>query len=203
MRNDNYKEITTAKIGIYKEKGSKFISYAFPTYSKEQVKKRLEEVKLLEHTAQHYCYAYILHSDKSAQRTNDDGEPSSTAGKPILGQIMSNNLTNTLIIVARYFGGNKLGVPGLIHAYKTAAADAISKTLFTIKTIKKEYEVSFKYPQMNDVMRIIKEHNLELICTDFKIECKLIFTVSINKADAIIKSLQRNHELTIKYIKTI
>ena len=122
-----YKEIESSTRVIYKEKGSKFIAYTFPVYSEEQVKKKLKEIAALENTAQHHCYAYILHADKSDQRANDDGEPSSTAGKPILRQILANDLTNTLIIVARYFGGVKLGASGLFHAYKTAAADAISQ----------------------------------------------------------------------------
>ena len=203
MLDYNYKEIKSPTKGSYKEKGSKFIAYTFPVYSEEQVKEKLKEIAALENTARHHCYAYILHPDKSDQRANDDGEPSSTAGKPILRQILSNDLTNTLIVVARYFGGIKLGVPGLIHAYKTAAADAISQAIIIKKTIKEEYEVSFKYHQMNNVMRIVKEHALEVINTDFQIECKLIFAVAKNKASIIVNTFQQNHELTIKYIKTI
>jgi len=154
MFSDTYKEIKNPIKGLYKEKGSKFISYLFPVYSEEEVKEKLEEIRKKEHAARHHCYAYILNSDKSAQRANDDGEPSSTAGKPILGQILSNNLTNILIVVVRYFGGVKLGVPGLIRSYKTAAADAISQGIFITKTIKEQYKVSFKYSQMNDVMNI-------------------------------------------------
>ena len=203
MLDYNYQEIKSPTRGTYKEKGSKFIAYAFAVYSEEQVKEKLKEIAALENTARHHCYAYILHPDKSDQRANDDGEPSSTAGKPILRQILSNDLTNTLIVVARYFGGIKLGVPGLIHAYKTAAADAISQATIIKKTIQEEYEVSFKYPQMNNVMRIVKEHALEVIITDFQIECKLIFAVAKNKASIIVNTFQQNHELTIKYLKTI
>ena len=201
MLDDNYKEIKFPKTGLYKEKGSKFIAYAFPVYCEEHVKERIEEVKRLEYAAQHYCYAYILYPDKSVQKVSDDREPSSTAGRPILGQILSNDLTNILIIVTRYFGGVKLGTSGLIHAYKTAAYDAISQTVSVIKTMKEEYEVSFKYPQMNDVMRIVKEHDLEVVNTDFQIECKLILLVAKNKVDMIVTTLHRNHKLTIKHIK--
>ena len=136
MFDDTYKEVKTHTTGIYKEKGSKFIAYAYPVYSEEQAKEKLEEVKKLEHSARHHCYAYVLHADKSAWRANDDGEPSSTVGKPILGQIQSNDLTNILIVVVRYFGGVKLGVPGLIRSYKTAAFAAISEAEILIKTIK-------------------------------------------------------------------
>ena len=203
MLNDTYKEIKNPTTGLYKEKGSRFISYLFPVYSEEEVKEKLEEVKKLEHAARHHCYAYILDPDKSSQRANDDGEPSSTAGRPILGQIKSNDLTNILIIVVRYFGGVKLGVPGLIRSYKTAAADAISQGVFITKTIKEQYKVSFKYSQMNDVMRLIKEHELEVVNTDFQIDCNLIFAVAKNKADSVVETFKKNHKLKVKYLRTV
>jgi len=203
MIEDKYKEVKIHTTGIYKEKGSKFIAYSYPVYSEEEVKEKLEEVRKLEHSARHYCYAYILYPDKSAQRANDDGEPSSTAGKPILGQILSNDLTNILIVVVRYFGGVKLGVPGLIRSYKTAAAEAILEATIITKTIKEQYEVSFKYPQMNDVMRLIKEYDLEVVNTDFQIDCKLIFAVPKSKANDIVDTFKKNHELIIKYLKTV
>ena len=203
MFNDTYKEIKTPTTGLHKEKGSRFISYLFPVYSEQEVKKRLEEVKKIEHSARHHCYAYIINPDKSLQRANDDGEPSFTAGKQILGQIQSNNLTNILIIVVRYFGGIKLGVTGLIRSYKTAAADSISQGIFVTKTIKEQYKVSFKYPLMNDVMRLIKEHNLEIINIDFQIDCNLIFAVPKSKDDNVVETFKKNHELKIKYLKTV
>lgn len=202
MFEDKYKEIKSPTTGIYKEKGSKFIAYAFAVYSEKDIKERLEEVKKIEYAARHHCYAYILNPDKSAQRANDDGEPSSTAGKPILGQILSNDLTNTLIIVVRYFGGVKLGVPGLIRSYKTAAIDAISNAEIIVKTIKEQYEVAFQYPQMNDVMRLVKEFDLEVINTDFQIECKLIFAVPKSKSNVVEDAFKKNHEIKIKYLKT-
>ena len=200
---DKYKEVKKNTTGIYKEKGSKFIAYSYPVYSEEEVKEKLEEVRKLEHSARHYCYAYILNPDKSAQRANDDGEPSSTAGKPILGQILSNDLTNILVVVVRYFGGVKLGVTGLIRSYKTAAAEAILEATIITKTIKEQYEVSFKYPQMNDVMRLIKEYDLEVVNTDFQIDCKLIFAVPKSKANDVVDTFKKNHELRIDNIKTI
>ena len=195
---DTYKEVKIHTTGIYKEKGSKFIAYSYPVYSEEEIKEKLEIVKKLEHSARHYCYAYILNPDKSAQRANDDGEPSSTAGKPILGQILSNDLTNILIVVVRYFGGVKLGVPGLIRSYKTAAAEAIQEATIVTKTIKEQYKVSFKYPQMNNVMRLVKEYDLEVINTDFQIDCKLIFAVPKSKANDVVDTFKKNHELNIK-----
>ena len=203
MFSDKYKEIKSATTGVYKEKGSKFIAYSFPVHSEENVKEKLEEVKKLEHSARHHCYAYILNPDKSAQRANDDGEPSSTAGKPILGQILSNDLTNILIVVVRYFGGVKLGVPGLIRSYKTAALDAISNSEIITKIIKEQFAVSFKYPQMNEVMRLVKEYNLEVVNTDFQIECNLIFAVAKSKSEEVVETFKKNYELTIKYLKTV
>jgi uncharacterized YigZ family protein len=203
MFNDTYKEIKNPTTGLYKEKGSRFISYLFPVYSEEEVKERLKEIRKKEHSARHHCYAYIINPDKSAQRVNDDGEPSSTAGKPIQGQISSNDLTNVLIVVVRYFGGVKLGVPGLIRSYKTAAATAISEAKILTKTIKKHYEVDFKYPQMNAVMQLVKKFDLEVVNTDSGIDCKLIFAVPRNKATTVANTFKKNYELSIKYIKTI
>ena len=200
---DTYKEIKNPTTGLYKEKGSKFIAYSYPVYSEQEVKERLEEVKKIEHSARHHCYAYIINPDKSLQRANDDGEPSSTAGKPILGQILSNDLTNILIIVVRYFGGVKLGVPGLIRSYKTASSDAITNATIITKTIKEHYEVSFKYPLMNNVMRLVKDFDLEVVNTDFQIDCNLIFAVPKSKADNVVETFKKNHEIKIKYLKTV
>ena len=203
MFSDKYKEIKSPSLGIYKEKGSKFIAYSYPVYSEQEAKERLEEVKKIEHSASHHCYAYVLHADKSAWRANDNGEPSSTAGKPILGQIQSNDLTNILIIVVRYFGGVKLGVPGLIRSYKTAASDAITNATIITKTIKEHYEVSFKYPLMNNVMRLVKDFDLEVVNTDFQIDCNLIFAVAKNKVDSVVETFKKNHKLKVKYLRTV
>ena len=203
MFNDTYKEIKNPTTGLYKEKGSRFISYLFPVYSEEEVKEKLEEIRKKEHSARHHCYAYLINPDKSVQRSNDDGEPSSTAGKPILRTIQSNDLTNILIVVVRYFGGVKLGVPGLIRSYKTAASDAISQGIFITKTIKEQYKIYFKYPLMNDVMRLVKEHDLEIVNTNFQIDCNLIFAIPKSKADNVVEIFKKNHKINIKYLKTI
>lgn len=202
MFDDNYNEIKSPSTGLYKEKGSRFISYIFPVHCLEDVKVKLDYVKKIEHSANHQCYAFVLNPDKSAQKTNDDGEPSSTAGKPILGQILSNDLTNTLIIVVRYFGGVKLGISGLIRSYKTAAAEAINNSEKIIKIIKEYYEINFKYSLMNDIMRIVKEYNLEIINTDFQLECKLIFAVQRSNADMVKSAFNKYHEIIIIYLKT-
>ena len=198
---NEYKEIKNIQKGIYKQKGSKFISYAFPVYTEQQVKKFIAEVKKIEYAARHHCYAYILNADKSAQRANDDGEPSFTAGRPILGQILSNNLTNILIVVARYFGGTKLGVPRLINAYKQASLDVITKSKVVTKIIKEYYEIIFSYNQINDVMRIIKEFNLEVINTNLQIECKIVLKVPKDKSVLILNAFKKKHELKIQSLK--
>ena len=200
---DTYHMPTNTSEGIYKEKGSKFIGYAFPVFSEEDVKERLEKVRKKEYAARHYCYAYTLHPDKSAWRANDDGEPTNTAGKPILGQIQSKDLTNILIVVVRYFGGIKLGVGGLITAYRAAAADALENISIEKRFVKEIYEVAFQYPQMNEVMRLVKDKSLEVVNQDFQIDCKLIFAIRKSQADAVVAAFKKNHELIIKYKKTI
>ena len=200
---DTYHMPTNTSEGLYKEKGSKFIAYAFPVFSEEDVKERLEEIRKKEYAARHHCYAYTLHPDKSAWRANDDGEPANTAGKPILGQILSKDLTNILIVVVRYFGGVKLGVGGLINAYRAAAADALENISIEKRFLKEIYEVAFQYPQMNEIMRLVKDKSLEVVNQDFQIDCKLIFAIRKSQADAVVAAFKKNHELTIKYQKTI
>jgi uncharacterized YigZ family protein len=200
---DSYNIPANASQGIYKAKGSKFVAYAFPVFSEDEIKKQLEKVRKKEYAARHYCYAYTLHPDKSLWRANDDGEPTNTAGKPILGQIQSKDLTNILIVVVRYFGGVKLGVGGLITAYKTAAGEALTNMTIEKRFVKEVYEVSFRYAQMNEVMRIIKEKALEVINQDFQIECKLVFAIRKSKAKIVMDSFSKKHELKIVYQKTI
>jgi len=200
---DSYLEVVGTAKGLYKDKGSKFIAYAFAVKTEEDVKQHLSEIKKLEYAARHHCYAYILHPDKSAQRDNDDGEPSNTAGKPILGQILSRELTNTLVVVVRYFGGVKLGVSGLITAYRNAASDALENISVEKRFVKDVYSLHFKYSEMNDVMRLVKEHSLEIIHQDFELECSLSFCVKKSQSEKIQSIFALYHLLTLKYLKTI
>ena len=199
---DTYHMPTNTSEGLYKEKGSKFIGYAFPVFSEEDVKERLKEVRK-KNTQQDTIAMLTPHPDKSAWRANDDGEPANTAGKPILGQIQSKDLTNILIVVVRYFGGVKLGVGGLITAYRAAAADALENISIEKRFVKEIYEVAFQYPQMNEVMRLVKDKSLEVVNQDFQIDCKLIFAIRKSQADAVVAAFKKNHELIIKYQKTI
>ncbi len=178
-----YKTIKTQSSGIYKEKGSKFLSFAFPITSVEQAKEIIQFHKKEYFDARHVCYAYILGNEYKTFRANDDGEPSGTAGRPILGQLNSHQLTDILIIVVRYFGGVLLGTGGLITAYKEAASDAITNTEIIEKTVKANISIRFDYTLLNDIMSICKQLNAEIINQQFDNECRLI--ISIDKADEV------------------
>lgn len=188
---DTYNTIELNSEGYFKDKGSKFYSYAFPVQSEEKIKYLISELKKEHHSARHHCYAWRLGTEEITFRTNDDGEPSSTAGKPILGQLLSFDVTNILVVVVRYFGGTLLGVSGLINAYRTAAAEALKNAEILTKTIEKKYELHFQYNVLNDVMNIIKNENLNVVTTKFEEDCRLIFSVrksEVEKAEEIFKN---------------
>lgn len=168
---DTYRTITALSEGIYTEKRSKFIAIALPVRTLEEVKLHLETYQKKYYDARHVCYAYMLGHERLNFRANDNGEPSGTAGKPILGQINSNELTDILIIVVRYFGGIKLGTSGLIVAYKAAAAEAISNATIIEKTVDDDVTVAFEYPFMNDIMRIVKEEEPEILEQSYDMDC--------------------------------
>lgn len=200
---DTYKMISEPSSGEYKDKGSKFIAYAFPVLNEEEVKEDLAELRKKHYDARHHAYAYIIGTDKSSWRANDDGEPSGSSGKPIHGQLLSYDLTNTLIVVVRYFGGTKLGIPGLINAYRSAAKEAIEAAEIIEKKIEDIYELSFEYPDMNTVMKILKDENISPLTTDFQINCKLQFNVRQQDSARIYDQFKAIHTLKIAYIKTI
>ena len=200
---DSYQEVVASSEGLFKDKGSKFIAYAFHVKDEDKVKSRIAEIKKKEYAARHHCYAYILNPDKSAQRDSDDGEPSNTAGKPILGQLLSRELTNTLVVVVRYFGGTKLGVSGLITAYRAAASEALEDITIEKRFVKDVFTVYFKYPEMNNVMRMIKDNALEIINQDFELECALTFCVKKSQSEKIQSIFALNHLLTLEFKKTI
>jgi uncharacterized YigZ family protein len=168
---DTYKTITDLAEGLYTEKRSKFIAIAIPVRTLEEVKQHLEVYQKKYYDARHVCYAYMLGHERTNFRANDNGEPSGTAGKPILGQINSNELTDILVVVVRYFGGIKLGTSGLIQAYKAAAAEAIAAAEVIEKTVDDEVEVAFEYPFMNDVMRIVKEEEPQIVSQSYDMDC--------------------------------
>ena len=191
MFDDTYRTIAAPSEGLYKEKGSKFLAYAFPVASVEEVKTHLDDLRKKYFDARHHCYAYILGPTKDAYRVNDDGEPSGTGGRPIHGQLLSADLTNTLIVVVRYFGGILLGASGLANAYKAAARDAIANATIRECTIDVLYRLHFEYPLMNDVMRILKEQGLTPRNQVFELDCRLDVSVrqsqSVRAYDALAK----------------
>ncbi len=171
IQEDTYKTITGVAEGIYTEKRSKFIAIAIPVHTVEEIKQHLDTYQKKYYDARHVCYAYMLGHERKDFRANDNGEPSGTAGKPILGQINSNELTDILIIVVRYFGGIKLGTSGLIVAYKAAAAEAIANATIIEKTVDDDISVAFEYPFMNDIMRIVKEEEPEILEQSYDMDC--------------------------------
>ncbi|EFA44950.1 putative YigZ family protein [Hallella bergensis DSM 17361] len=175
--NDSYKTIQGTGEGYYTEKRSKFLAFAHHVESAEEVKKIVDGYRKKYYDARHCCYAYMLGADRSAYRANDDGEPSSTAGKPILGQINSKELTNILICVIRYYGGVNLGTGGLIVAYRTAAADAIAHCEIVERLVEEEVTFSFSYPMMNGVMRVVKDMDARIVAQKFELSCEVVLSI--------------------------
>ena len=197
---DAYRTIAHPAEGLYKEKGSKFIALAYPVHSEDEIKDTLTELRKQYYDARHHCYAYSLGADKSRYRANDDGEPNHSAGDPILGQIRSADLSNILVVVIRYFGGTKLGVSGLINAYKTATADALAnaEVLEAFETVL--LQARFGYPQMNDVMSLVKEYDLDVKEQDFALDCRLSFEVRRKLQNEITEKLEASEGITVEEI---
>lgn len=193
---DLYKTIAAPAEGLYKEKGSKFISLAYPVQSEGQIKEIVAELKDKFYDARHHCYAWMLGADKKNFRANDDGEPSSTAGRPILGQIQSNDLTNILIVVIRYFGGTKLGVSGLINAYREAAADALCHAEVVEKTVDGQIRICFSYLVLNDVMKIVKEENPEVLERNFELQCEMLLSIRQKDMENLKERLRQVDSMT-------
>lgn len=195
---DSFKTISSLSEGIYKEKGSKFLSFAIPVKDLAEIKPILDNYRKEYYDARHVCYAYMLGADRDTFRANDDGEPSGTAGRPILGQINSFELTNILVIVVRYFGGILLGTGGLITAYKEAAADAIRQAQIVDITVKNELTVRFEYPLMNEVMRIIKDYDAQIITQQFETGCMIQISISSKLADTVRAKLENIYGVNIE-----
>jgi uncharacterized YigZ family protein len=186
---DTYKTIESPAEGLFKDKGSKFIAYAFPVTTEEEIKDIINSIKKEHHAARHHCYAWRLGYEKLLLRANDDGEPSSTAGKPILGQIQAANLTDILIVVVRYFGGTLLGVSGLINAYKTAAAEVINQSKIVERLVEKRITVEFGYEVMNDVMKIFKDEKLPQLDPAFDLNCSIGTSIRLSEFERIANQL--------------
>jgi len=181
---DTYKTITKpSEEVLYKEKGSKFFGYAFPVVDEQEIKEHLDQLKKSHHNARHWCYAWQLGKKYELHRANDDGEPSNSAGMPIYGQLQSFDLTNVLVVVVRYFGGTKLGVGGLVQAYKTTAQSTLEASEIVERTIDDTFFLRFEYPEMNTVMRILKEENITLVKQKMDLSCE--FEIAVRQKDAL------------------
>jgi len=187
---DQYKIVKESGYGEYKEKGSKFLAYALPFKSESELLNCIEQIKKLHPKSRHFCYAYRLGKDGKVFRTNDDGEPSGTAGKPILGQIVKENLSDAIVIVARHFGGTKLGASGLIHAYKSAAKESLKTATIDIQKITSDYKLIFDYAQMGKIMEIVKKNQLEIGSKEFEESPSIILNLPKSEALRIIRSLK-------------
>lgn len=195
---DTYRTITKASEEVlFKDRNSKFFGYAFPVTHEEEIKQHLEELKKKHHSARHWCYAWQLGKDNFQFRANDDGEPSNSAGMPIYGQIQSFDVTNILVVVVRYFGGVKLGVGGLINAYRTAAQMSLEASNIVTRTIDTKFEVAFDYPEMNKVMRVIKENNLNVIDQMLELDCRIIISVRKKEAERIYEKFDATYKVKI------
>lgn len=177
QQTDTYLTLKDESEGLYKEKGSKFLAFAYPVRNESEIKEKLDQLRKKYYDARHHCYAYILGKNQSIFRANDDGEPNHSAGDPILGQIRSHQLSNVLIVVVRYFGGTKLGVGGLINAYKTAAADAIANNEIITAVLHERVRLDFEYLSMNEVMKLIKDYELQIIEQQFDNQCQIVLEV--------------------------
>ena len=198
MNEDVYRTIAASAEGIYTEKRSKFIAIALPVRTVDEVKALLEEYQKKYYDARHVCYAYMLGPQRKDFRANDNGEPSGTAGKPILGQINSNELTDILIIVVRYFGGIKLGTSGLIVAYKAAAAEALAAAEVVEKTVDECIRFWFEYPFMNDVMRVVKEEGPEIVEQDYDMDCRMTLRIRSSLMPRLQARLEKVETLRIE-----
>ena len=194
---DTYRTIRDLSEGYYTEKRSRFLSFALPVRTPDEVKTLIDAYRKKYYDARHVCWAYMLGPDRTTFRANDDGEPSSTAGKPILGQINSNNLTDILIIVVRYFGGIELGTSGLIVAYRTAAAEAIAAARIEERTVDETITITFEYPHLNSVMRIVKEDKPDVLTQSFELTCEMTLRIRQSRMDALKSRLLKVDSLRI------
>jgi uncharacterized YigZ family protein len=200
LKDDIYKTIEFPSEGIFKDKGSKFISYAYPVSDENSIKDIVQRIKKEHYSARHHCYAYRLGYAGENYRTNDDGEPSGTAGRPIHGQLLSKELSNILVVVVRYFGGTLLGVSGLINAYKCATIDAIANAEVVTKIIYKKFYLQFDYQIQNSVMRIIKDEHLEIVKSEYQMFCTLELLVRLQKMECVLDKFNKIEELKINEI---
>lgn len=199
---DTYKTISEKSESVFRDRGSKFIGYAFPLHTEDEVKGILQHIRSEHPKARHFCWALRLSPDRAVFRIQDDGEPSGTAGRPILNAMLSADVTNILIVVVRYFGGTLLGVPGLINAYKTAAVEAIKEAQVIEKTVNDIYEADFEYLAMNDVMKLLKDEQLSILKQRFDNQCNIRFEIRKANLNTVIAKMEKIEGLRLKYLYT-
>lgn len=199
--NDTYRTIDKEYTGYFKDKGSKFLSYAYPVKHEDDVKPIIQQLKKEHHSARHHCYAWRIGTTNIKTRANDDGEPSSTAGKPILGQLVSYGITNILVVVVRYFGGTLLGVSGLINAYKMATIDVLENAEIVEKIIEKSYRLCFEYPLLNTVMHHIKTLGVNILNTNFTESCELDFSVRLTDEKKVTEIFNELYGVQLKNLE--
>jgi len=197
MDTDVFLTIENLSEGFYSEKGSKFFSFAYPVSSEEEIKNIQQSLRKKYHNSRHQVYAFMLGPDKEFYRASDDGEPPNSSGMPVLGQIRSFNLTDILIIVVRYFGGTKLGIPGLINAYKNAAKDALEKAEIIKNFVTKDVELNFDYEEIAFVMKTLTDAKAKIVNQTFLENCKLVFSIRLSEFENLINNLRRNHKIEI------
>lgn len=200
---DTYKTIEEPSEGIFRDKGSKFVAYAYPFKDESKLKEIIALLKAEHPKARHHCWAYRLTPDRTVFRVNDDGEPSGTAGRPILNVLLSQDITNLLVVVVRYFGGTLLGVPGLINAYKTATQEAIDNNVIVERTVNDIYAVHFDYLQMNDVMKIVKEYDLKVLSQNFDTSCTIHIEMRKLQVNELVGKLESIEGIEVDYLRTI
>ena len=197
---NSYKTIQGISIGEYKDKGSKFIGYAIPVNTEQQIKEEQQKIRAEHPKARHHCFAFRLGFDGTLYRANDDGEPSGTGGRPILAQIDSFGVTNVLVIVVRYFGGTLLGIPGLINAYKLSTETVITAAEIVEKTFNDVYKVQFDYLQMNEVMKLVKDQNLSVLHQNFDLNCVLTISIRKTQVDSLVQKFGKISNVKLSWL---
>ena len=200
---DTYKTIKAPIEGLFRDRGSKFLAYAYPIEHENEVKPLVDNLKKEHFKAVHHCYAYRLGLDRSNFRVNDDGEPSGTAGRPILNTLLSQDVTNILVVVVRYFGGTLLGVPGLINAYKSATIEAFTMAEIYEKTVNDVYSVSFEFVQMNDVMKVVKEFSLKIRNQTYDNQCTMELEFRKTLTNQVMGKLEKIDNILVEYLMTV
>jgi len=203
LSDDSYKTIEKPSEGFFKDRGSKFFAFAYPVRDEDEIKRNLLELRELHPKAVHHCYAWRLGTDKNHFRANDDGEPSGSAGRPILNTIYSAQLTNVLVVVVRYFGGTLLGVPGLINAYKISTEEALAHAVVVDKNVTDHYLLTYQYEKMNQIMKIIKDMDLVIYDQLFDMECQIKVEVRQALKDAFLQRCEKTELSSLEYLYTV